>query len=221
MKIREIISRVRNSLKEHKSDSVFFNKHIYSVLKSHTAFLLKRESEKLKNIRMNGNKFNRGKVSDKWKFMINAPFKISDKCCDIMKKNPSKEFEKKTGLKPILGSTTAESELRKTLYKTNGCNMYDLKRPISMPLAFWTEDDIWGYIGKYNLNFSKIYNMGYDRTGCVWCLFGIQHDKYPNKIQMLEMSHPQLHKYCTENLGIGEVLDYMNIPYKNGDKENK
>ncbi len=49
MKIREIISRVRNSLKEHKSDSVFFNKHIYSVLKSHTAFLLKRESEKLKN----------------------------------------------------------------------------------------------------------------------------------------------------------------------------
>jgi len=49
MKVREVISRVRNSLKEHSADSVFFNKHIYSILRSHTAFLLKRESEKLKN----------------------------------------------------------------------------------------------------------------------------------------------------------------------------
>ncbi len=49
MKVREVISRVRNSLKEHNADSVFFNKHIYSILKSHTAFLLKRESERLKN----------------------------------------------------------------------------------------------------------------------------------------------------------------------------
>lgn len=33
----------------------------------------------------------------KWKFLLDAPFKISHKCCHIFKKEPSKRYEKETG----------------------------------------------------------------------------------------------------------------------------
>ena len=34
------------------------------------------------------------KISEKWKPFIDSEIKLSNKCCDIMKKNPSKKFEK-------------------------------------------------------------------------------------------------------------------------------
>jgi hypothetical protein len=53
------------------------------------------KSEKLKDIRLNGNRWNMGKVSNKWKFLIDAPFKISHLCCDKLKKYPAKNTKKK------------------------------------------------------------------------------------------------------------------------------
>ena len=41
------------------------------------------------------------------------------------------------------------------------------------PLAIWKEEDIWNYIRTYNIPYSKIYDMGYDRTGCMFCMFGV------------------------------------------------
>jgi 3'-phosphoadenosine 5'-phosphosulfate sulfotransferase (PAPS reductase)/FAD synthetase len=105
-----------------------------------------------------------------------------------------------------------ESALRKTAYYQFGCNAFDKKRPTSQPLSFWTEQDIWDYIHKFNVPYSKIYDMGYERTGCVFCLFGINQEKEPNRMQKLAKTHPHLHKYCMEQLGIKEVLNYLNIP---------
>ena len=50
------------------------------------------KSEKLLGIRLNGNRWGKGKISEKWKFLIDAPFKISNKCCDVMKKAPVKNY---------------------------------------------------------------------------------------------------------------------------------
>lgn len=55
-------------------------------------------SEKLKNKRLNGTETRRFKLSEKWKPLINSDFKISNRCCDVMKKAPLKEFEKKQDL---------------------------------------------------------------------------------------------------------------------------
>lgn len=33
-----------------------------------------------------------GKLPDKWKFLLSAPFNCSEKCCDIMKKKPFKKY---------------------------------------------------------------------------------------------------------------------------------
>ena len=34
-----------------------------------------------------------------------------------------------------------------------------------------------------------------------------------NRFLRLEQTHPKLHKYCIEDLGLGEVLEYMGIEY--------
>jgi 3'-phosphoadenosine 5'-phosphosulfate sulfotransferase (PAPS reductase)/FAD synthetase len=188
------------------------------VSKEQSQFIRKyrdTKSDYFKNILWNGNKWGMGKISEKWKFLVEAPFKIDDRCCDYLKKEPAKRYEKKTGRKAMVGSNVTEGFMRKTNYMRFGCNMYDIARPISMPLAFWNESDIWEYIHKYNIPYSPIYDMGYDRTGCMFCMFGVQREKEPNKFQLMAKTHPQLYKYCIENLGLGKVLDYIHVNYKN------
>lgn len=57
------------------------------------------KSEKLRNIRLYGTNPEdgniTGKISEKWKFLIDAPFDISEKCCDCLKKRPFSAYEKK------------------------------------------------------------------------------------------------------------------------------
>lgn len=38
----------------------------------------------------------------KWAFLLDAPFKISASCCDVMKKSPFRRYERVTGFKPIV-----------------------------------------------------------------------------------------------------------------------
>jgi len=168
-------------------------------------------SEKLKNIRINGNQWGMGKISKKWLFLIDAPFKISSKCCDKLKKYPAHQYEKKTGRYPIIGSIAEESFMRRETYLRYGCNAYGTNRPISTPLAFWTEKDIWQYIKKYSLPYSKIYDIGYERTGCMFCMYGIQLEKGLNRFQKMAKTHPKLYKYCIKNLKLGDVLDYIGV----------
>lgn len=64
-------------------------------------------------------------ISKKWHFLIDAPFKISEKCCDILKKEPLRTFEKETGLKPITGMMAEESAFRVQEYLHTGCNAFE------------------------------------------------------------------------------------------------
>lgn len=154
-------------------------------------------------------------ISRKWQHLIDAPFKISEQCCDVMKKKPAKLFEKKTMLRPIIGTMATESRQRKLLYLLHGCNSFHTLRAYSRPLSIWTEDNIWEIIRRENIKYSEIYNMGYERTGCMFCMFGIEYDGTPNRFQKMEVSHPKLHNYCINKLGLGEILTHLNVPYTN------
>ena len=171
-------------------------------------------SDVLRNIRLNGGRNGNGKLSEKWKYLIDAPFNISDRCCYILKKNPVKQYEKQSGAKPFVGTMAADSALRQTSYLRNGCNSFDGKRPMSTPLAFWTEDDIWEYIKTKDIPYSEIYNLGYERTGCMFCMFGIHMETCPNRFQKMRHTHPAQYNYCINKLGCGDVLDFMGIPYE-------
>lgn len=171
------------------------------------------KSDKLRETRWSGNKHKRGKISEKWKFMVDAPFKISDKCCDFMKKEPSKRYEKETGRAAMIGTRADESSKRTQDYLKYGCNSFDGKRALARPLSIWSHDDIQAYLHHKNLPYSKIYDMGYDRTGCAFCAFGC-HMNNPNKFQIMKTTHPRLHDYCMTRLGMREVLDFMGVPYE-------
>lgn len=187
---------------------------------------IRNSTEYMKIRRLEGDDKGRFKLSKKYRYLINAPFSISNKCCDVMKKEPVKRYEKETGKKPIIGTMADESILRLQSYMKNGCNSFNGKRPISTPIGFWKQQDILEYIYTNKLDIAPVYgdvikeNDVYkttkcDRTGCVFCGFGVHLEKEPNRYQLLEQSHPQLHKYCMENLGFEEVCEFMNIKYKN------
>jgi len=154
-------------------------------------------SEKLKNIRLHGNKSGRGKVSAKWRDLLVAPFKVSEKCCDVMKKRPSKAYEKKTGRVPFLGTMFGESALRAQKYLDHGCNAFSLKRATSQPLSFWKDTDIWNYLNTKNIPYCPIYDeKGVTRTGCMFCMFGVHMEKGSNRFQRMHKSHPKQWNYC-------------------------
>ena len=94
---------------------------------------------------------------EKWEFMLDAPYKISNSCCDVMKKKPAKEYENQTGRKPFIGTLASESNLRKQQWIKHGCNAFEKGRPSSQPLSFWTEQDILHYIQKYDVPYCSVY----------------------------------------------------------------
>ncbi len=198
---------------------------------------------------------------DQWKFLLDAPFRISNKCCSVMKKSPAKAYEKRTGRIPLVATMAEESRLRKQSWLKNGCNAFDIKRPRSAPFSFWRQRDILEYIYVNKLPIAKAYGKvipvragmpgqtdifdltdtprtdcefcttGCDRTGCLYCLFGILSDR--ERIKRLEKIEPKRAEYVLsggetddegylvpnkEGLGYRKVLDWLkengiDIPY--------
>lgn len=161
----------------------------------------------------------------KWNYLKNSDIKISSQCCRIMKKTLAKKFEKESGLKPFIATMAAESNLRKQEYLKKGCNSFESKRPASTPLGFWTEQDILQYLVENNLPYcsvygeikqdkdGKYYTTGEHRTGCMFCMFGCHLEKYPNRFERMNETHPKLHDYCINKLGCGRVLDFIGVKY--------
>jgi 3'-phosphoadenosine 5'-phosphosulfate sulfotransferase (PAPS reductase)/FAD synthetase len=218
--IREFVRTIDNVtwLRPKMKFNEVIEKYGYPVISKEVAMKLfeiaSTNSDKLKNKRLYGDLNGNGKLPEKYKYLIDAPFAISSHCCDIMKKNPAKSFEKKTGLKPIVGTMAKDSRLREQQYMINGCNSFSQNRPMSTPLSFWTNEDIIGYIRCFGINYSKIYDMGYKNTGCMFCMFGVHLQEQPNKFQLMQDTHPQLYDYCINTLGCGNVMDYCGIKYK-------
>lgn len=147
----------------------------------------------------------------KWQYLCNAPFKISDRCCHWLKKKPMAEAVKRFGY-PFVGTRVEEAQQREQTYLLYGCNAFNIKRPRSTPLAFWLDSDIWEYVQRYNVPYSDIYDMGYTRTGCFACMFGIHLEREPNRFQRMQGTHPKLWRYCGA-IGIPAVLDYIGVSY--------
>jgi len=94
---------------------------------------------------------------EKYKFFLDAPFEISNKCCNIMKKNPVHKYHKDTGRVPITAQMASESRLRTQKWLQNSCNGFNLRIPTSNPMSFWTEQDVLLYIKSHNLEICSVY----------------------------------------------------------------
>jgi 3'-phosphoadenosine 5'-phosphosulfate sulfotransferase (PAPS reductase)/FAD synthetase len=134
------------------------------------------KSEKLLELRLNGRKGNQGKISEKWKHLISAPFDVSEKCCYYLKKRPAYKFEKENKLLPIIGTSVNESRLREQKYLKTGCNAFTVNRPASYPLSIWNTEDKWAFIRNQKIPYCEIYDKGETQTGCMICGFGCHRD---------------------------------------------
>jgi len=143
------------------------------------------------------------KLAKKWyKLWKEAEFDITNKCCDILKKEPLHRFEKETGLKGYIGTQVKEGGFRKNSWINNGCNIYTANNEKSRPLSIWTTEDIWEYIQKNNIEYSKIYDdvekngviiKGEKRTGCAYCAFGahLENKEDLNRFERLKLRKPK------------------------------
>lgn len=176
-------------------------------------------SEKTKKARLtDGWGYHSGILSKKWRPLVQADFKISNFCCSKMKKDPFHRYEKETGNKGIVGVMASESEQRLHQYMIGNCNAFSEKRPISRPIMFWTEQDIYEYIVRNGLEIASVYGdivkengkwktTGVNRTGCMFCMYGLHLEAHPNRFEIMKETHPKQYAYCMDKLGLRHVIE--------------
>ena len=154
----------------------------------------------------------------KYKFMLDAPFEVHNKCCSVMKKGPAHKYAHESGRKPMTAEMADESRNRKRVWMKYGCNGFDMKEPKSTPMAFWTKQDVLQYIKENNLNICSVYGdividyekenqcegqmdlfemehplktTGCDRTGCMFCGYGCHLEKPgEGRFERMKETHP-------------------------------
>lgn len=158
-----------------------------------------RKGQPYRLARINGELLDKnGKKSiyncENYKYLLDAPFKISARCCYHMKKAPLNKFERQTGRHPITGVLACESKLREQSWIKFGCNGFERQRPLSQPLAFWLEEDILRYLKMTGIPYAPIYGdivesrkkdgtpilktTGVSRSGCMYCMYGVHLEHY-------------------------------------------
>lgn len=188
---------------------------------------------------------------EKWGFLLDAPFDAGDNCCYVMKKSPMKTYGAASNMMPITATMADEGNQRLFSWLKTGCNAYETQNPMSKPMSFWTNQDVLRYIVEEEIPICIVYGSvvssdgendydqtlipcelhctGCDRTGCIFCGYGVHMEKGENRFQRLRYTHPQQYKYCIEGgefdpsdglwkpnkkgLGMGRVLDYINVRY--------
>lgn len=148
--------------------------------------------------------------------------KFSQHCCKLLKKEPSERLQAELGVDMIFkGLMASESHSRLTSFATRG-HIFESHRPhitdgafyhVS-PLGLWTDDDIWGYIRKYKIPYSPLYDITYTdnsgelhhikRNGCIMCGTDIQYKD--NHLSILRQTHPKAWEVCMERFGYREQL---------------
>lgn len=140
--------------------------------------------------------------------------KVTDECCNELKKKPIKEWRRKTG---ILGSFTgircSESYLRRMTWIRFGSLYESGKEWIANPLSFWTSEDVNQYLTEHNIHPIKIPTVR-GGSGCVTCMFGCHLSKGKNALQELKELNPKMHSAAINDWGYKEVLDELGIPYE-------
>lgn len=182
----------------------------------------------------------RGRFSAvKYAPLLDMDFMCSNRCCDVLKKQPVHRYAKESGKVAITAQMACESNIRMKKWLSSGCNSFDNKYPVSNPLSFWTDDDILRYIKIYSLPLCSVYGdivydccdpeqMRFDdcttlklttseckRTGCIFCGFGAHLDCGLSRFQRLKITHPRLYDYCI-NGGMVDSVSGLWVPSDSG-----
>jgi len=161
--------------------------------------------------------FNKGsKIPNKWMPVAFSDVNVTYACCDFLKKNPLKKWRKKHKyMKPFIGMRQGESDWRDYIVGMRDCNVFGGYDASSIPLKFWTDEDIYNYIEREKLEICEVYDKyKLSRTGCTFCAYGAEQEpENDNRFTKLKKSHPKQFNIFVHNLGMNKALDYAGINY--------
>lgn len=163
------------------------------------------------------------------------PFKVSSKCCEIMKERPCDIWAKENNSKPFLGLMASEGGRRQEALEEHGCNYFGKTTIRSAPFAPFLRNDLLQLALDLNVPIPEIYGRierdpngnlrttGAQRTGCEMCGFGVHMEKRPHRFDKLYDRNPRawdywMNKCCTDEngnkYGWGLVLDYIGVEWR-------
>lgn len=146
----------------------------------------------------------------RYQFYEGAPFKISDKCCDRIKKEPLHKFQKERN-KPyaIIGIMPSEGGQRETAqclaFQGDKLKAFQPLVPVTKEWEDW-------FIDEFNIKICDIYKSpyNYERTGCKGCPFN---PKLQESLDILEKYFPNERKQC-ETIWKPVYDEYRRIGYR-------
>lgn len=187
---------------------------------------MRRYQEYIHGVRLgkkDGNEYTFMPVPQQLMPLVDSDIKVSNRCCDVMKKNPLHKYQAATGRKPIIATMACESKQRADGWMKTGCNVFESKEQKSKPMSFWTEQDVLRFIVDRELPIASVYGdivasdgdndyaetlidsklhcTGCQRTGCMFCAFGAHLEKGENRFERMKHTHPKHYDFC---IGGGE-----------------
>lgn len=149
-----------------------------------------------------------------YQFTDNFKLKISEQCCNKLKKEPFKNWEKKHYKSiSILGLRMEEGGQRQS---HKGCVVFDSKDKNKInkfkPLNPLTDEWIDWFIQKYEIKLCKLYYppFNFKRTGCKGCPFALE---LQNQLDVMEQLLPNEKKQC-EIIWKPVYEEYRRINYR-------
>jgi 3'-phosphoadenosine 5'-phosphosulfate sulfotransferase (PAPS reductase)/FAD synthetase len=136
--------------------------------------------------------------------------KISDKCCDRLKKHPLDSYKKESGRSiAIIGIMPDEGGRREKAKCTVFSN--DKLKPFQPLVPVTKEWEDW-FINEYDIDISDIYKPPYSlhRTGCKGCPFALN---LQDELDMLKHFFPNEYKQC-EAIWKPVYDEYRRIRYR-------
>ena len=183
---------------------------------------------------------------EKWLPAVYLPFRISNKCCSVMKKSPLQIYQRHSKRYPIVATMACESRMRKQAWIRTGCNAFEGNHISCKPMSVWTEQDVLQYIKMFEMPIAEVYGdiicrtseqllldayeqdecelctTGANRTGCVFCGYGCHLEKGEDRrFLRLKQTHPKLYDYCMRGGGWFDNPDYISdLPEYDGRWKN-
>jgi len=134
-------------------------------------------------------------------------FKVSGLCCDRIKKEPLKIYEKQTGRKPIIAVRSNEGINRKSKY--NKCLH---KNGNFTPIHDLDEKLFNKIMVKYNIEIPEIYKY-VNRTGCVGCPYGHRQGDTLLELDLVSEARRNYVIKCFKNAYDFHDIEYQQIGF--------
>lgn len=148
--------------------------------------------------------------------------KISQACCDVLKKEPAERVQAELGVDLIFkGLMASESRSRTKNFLTRGYLFEGARRdhlrgrPFfhCQPMAIWTDEDVWEYIRSYDVSYASLYDQTFiahdesrqhvKRNGCMFCATDLRYTD--NHLYALRQTHPKAWDMVMRR-GLGEEI---------------